>query len=387
MSVFKLCQKILLRNGLSLSIYLIIFLVMSLIIIGSGDSGGQVQRQQFRVPMAITNSETTPLLNGLRKELEKTARITDLPENDRLKRDALFFGRVSYILNIPRGFSQGFMRGEMPSLTVDSRPDERYSRYVDMAIEQYFRLANLYRSQLADMDEKELVRMVSQNLEKQAKVVLHQSPSVIRSMPYARAYFNFMSYSLFNLLIVGIVALMLVFNQREIRLRNSCSPISLRKLNGQLFLAGLVYSLFCWAMMSLLCLLVQGDPLPAVNLTLFLINGLVFTFWAAAASFAIGQMTENREAVSGLATVVTLASSFLGGAFVPQEFLGDGLLKFAQYLPTYWFVRANSQITGIGSFRFSETAPLLGSMAMQLLFALTFISVALVVSRKKRQLV
>lgn len=386
MSVFKLCWRIIRDNILSLILYLFIFLVMTVIVISWGTSTAVKGFAETRVPMALHSAETAPLVEGLKQELAKRVTLVDLPPDAAALQDALFFGRINYALDIPLGFCGAFLRGEKVFMTACSRPDDPHGRYVEMAADHYFRLVSLYRSQLSDMAEADLVRSVSQNLDQQTRVVLHQGPALPPSLPYAKAYFNFMSYSLFNLLILGICALMLVFNQREIRLRNSCSPISLRKLNSQLFLAGLVYSLICWLVMSGLCLLVQRDHLPAANLFLFLLNSLVFTLWAASASFAMGQLTDKRDAVSGMATVVTLATSFLGGAFVAQEFLGGGLLRFSQYLPTYWYVRANSRIAELGSLNVREVSAVLQAMGMQLLFALAFLSVALLVSRKKRQM-
>jgi ABC-2 type transport system permease protein len=332
--------------------------------------------------MALRSAESAPLVEGLKRELVKTATLVDLPLGVDSVQDALFFGDVGYVVDVPQGFSKAFMEGRALPMTSHSRPDDQSGRYLEMAIDHYFRLVGLYRSELPQMGEAELVLSVAKNLEEETRVVVHQGPSPVRSMPYARGYFNFMSYSLFNLLILGICALMLVFNQKEIRLRNRCSPISLRRLNGQLFLA---YSLICWLVMSALCLLAQRDPLPGANIFLFLLNSLVFTLWAASAAFAMGQFTEKRDALSGMATVVTLVTSFLGGAFVPQEFLSGGLLKFSQFLPTYWYVRANNRIAEIGTLSYGEISPTLQALGMQLLFALAFISVALLVARKARQ--
>jgi len=387
MSVFKLCQKIIRRNILALSVYLLVFLVMTLIIIGSGSTAAEAGFRQSRVPIAVMIPEKSPLMDGLKKELSKSSELITLPPGIDGVRDALFFGQVRYVLDVPSGFGPAYMKGEIKPMTAYYRAEERSGRYVEMAIDHYFRLARLYRDNLPDMGEEELVRSIARNLERQTRVVLHQDRNLSPSLPFAEAYFNFMSYSLFNLLILGICALMLVFNQKEIRLRNVCSPISLRKLNGQILLSGLLYSLICWGIMSLLCLLVQREAIPVVNLMLFLLNGLVFTVWGASAAFAIGQFMVNREAVSGMATVVTLASSFLGGAFVPQAFLGRGLLKVSQFLPTYWYLRTNHLIAGIGSFRLADSAPFLHALSMQLLFALAFVSLALLVARKKRQLV
>jgi len=81
--------------------------------------------------------------------------------------------------------------------------------------------------------------------------------------------------------------------------------------------------------------------------------------------------------------VITLAASFLSGVFVPQEFLGAGLLRFAQFLPTYWYVRANNQIAEVT--RLNLDGPLLQSLAMQLAFGLAFLSLALAIAKNRRR--
>lgn len=385
MSIYKLCLKIILRNGPALLVYLVIFLVMTYIIVGSGAGGSAQGFVQTRIPMLIRANESSPILDGLKRELERTANLVKLPSDDASALDALFFGRVTYLLDVPEGFSAAFRQGELKILNRQSRPDERASVYLDMVIKHYFRLAGLYRRNLPRLDDEQLVESVERSLNKNALVVFHEKKQTNRALPYTQTYFNIMSYSLFNLLILGICSLTLVLRQRDIRLRNSCGSVSLRRLNGQIFTAGLSYSLLCWLLMSALCLLLLGNSLPWMTRVLFLFNGIVFTVWGAAAAFAIGQLTESREALSGIATVVTLGTSFLGGAFVPQEFLGAGLLKFSQFLPTYWYVRANRQIAEMSAFRMADFGPFLNSMGMQLLFGLAFLSLALVVARSKQQ--
>ncbi len=385
MSIFKLCTKIILRNGPALSVYLVIFLVMTYLIVGSGAGGTAQGFVQTRIPMLMRSNESSPILDGLKRELGRTADLVKLPSDEASALDALFFGRVTYLLDVPDGFSSAFRRGEMLSLIRQSRPDERASMYLDMAIQHFFRLVGLYHRNLTRLDDVQLVEAVERSLNQSAQIVLHESERTSRALPYAQTYFNMMSYSLFSLLILGICSLMLVLNQRDVRMRNSCGSVSLRRLNGQLFLAGFSYSLLCWGVMSALCLVLLGNSLPSMNASLFLINGIVFTVWGAAAAFAIGHLTESRDALSGITTVVTLGTSFLGGAFVPQEFLGAGLLKFSQYLPTYWYVRANRQIAEMSAFRMKDFGPFLNSMGMQLLFGLAFLSLALVAARSKRQ--
>ncbi len=381
MSVFKLALKIIIKNIPSLAVYLLIFIGITLIMIGSAD-GPSEGLAQVKINLSFRAGEESPLLMGLKKELAQIARFVELPAGSAAVQDALFFGRVSYVLEIPAGFSSAFMEGRVLPLKKYSRSFERADRYADMTIEQYFRLAGLYRDSLPGLEQEELAGLAAASLERESRVQHHEGVKSLRSLAYARMLFNFMSYSLFNVLIFGICILLLIFNQRDIRLRNACGPLSLRSLNAQILAAGLLFSFICWLLMSVVCLLLQVESLPGHNAVLFLVNGLVFTAWAACVAYFLGQLASKMEAVSAMAAVITLASSFLSGVFVPQEFLGAGLLRFARFLPTYWYVRANNQIAEIT--RLSLDGPLLQSLAMQLVFGLAFLSLALAVAKKKR---
>lgn len=39
-----------------------------------------------------------------------------------------------------------------------------------------------------------------------------------------------------------------------------------------------------------------------------------------------------------VSNVIALGMSFLSGVFVPIEFLGDGIIKIAHFLPAYWYI-------------------------------------------------
>ena len=47
---------------------------------------------------------------------------------------------------------------------------------------------------------------------------------------------------------------------------------------------------------------------------------------------------KKAETVSMVSNVIALGMSFLSGVFVPIEFLGDGIIKVAHFLPAYWYI-------------------------------------------------
>jgi ABC-2 type transport system permease protein len=341
MSVFKLAMKIIGKNVPSLAVYLLIFIVITVIMVGSG--GGQDDGfAQVKISLAFKAQETTPLLAGLKQELAKIAVFEELPAGTAAVLDALFFGRVSYVLEIPAGFSRAFMAGQILPLKKYSRPFERAARYADMTVEQYFRLAGLYRNNLTGLGQEELARLVAASLDRESRVQYQEGVKSVRPLAYARMYFNFMSYSLFNVLIFGICILLLTFNRQDIRLRNACGPLSLRSLNAQLFAAGLLFAFICWLLMSSVCLLLQVESLPVLNAILFLVNGLVFTAWAACVAYFLGQLANSRETISSMA-----AGDHPGGQFPERSFCAPGIFggRTVEICPVFahLLVRAGQQ--------------------------------------------
>lgn len=84
--------------------------------------------------------------------------------------------------------------------------------------------------------------------------------------------------------------------------------------------------------------------------------------------------------------VVSLGSSFLAGAFVPQALLGDAVLSFARILPSYWYVKANDSLVELATYTFEDLRPVLLSIAVVFGFAVALYVVTQVVASRRKQL-
>lgn len=114
MPVYKLCMKITRKNIPNLLIYIIVFLIVSSLMAASAQKSYKEQETFSRVKTNIVfiNEEESPLIEGLKAELGKTANFIELPDETEALQDALFFRRVVYILRIPEGFTQKFLNGD-----------------------------------------------------------------------------------------------------------------------------------------------------------------------------------------------------------------------------------------------------------------------------------
>ena len=79
-----------------------------------------------------------------------------------------------------------------------------------------------------------------------------------------------------------------------------------------------------------------------------------------------------------MSTVLSLGTSFISGVMVPQEVLGENVLKIAKFFPTYYFVKINEMT--VNSFLDMKY-----EISMQLLFAIVFLLMGLYFNKVKQK--
>ncbi|MDD2556642.1 MAG: ABC transporter permease [Syntrophaceticus sp.] len=386
MQVFRLCLKILKKQIPSMLIYIIIFLAIALIM-SSATANEQQQDNSFtraKSNMALISEENTPLIDGFKQELGKVANFVELPDDHEALQDALYFRSVSYILRVPEGFTESFMQGENVQLEKTIVPNSISNTYIDLCIDQYFNTARLYVQQMENISQESLVQYLKSDLAVGASVELKTVSDQSVNHNYANYYFNYLSYSLLSVLILGMAALMLVFYDSELKRRNACSPLSSKSVNLQFILAILVFTVLSCLIMVTFCILFNFKNSLNLNTVYFIINSFVFAVCGAGISFLIGNLVKSHNAIPAISNVVTLGLCFISGVFVPLELLGNTAIKIASFTPTYWFVKANNQIAELTQFGFADVEPIFSSMLIQIGFALAFFAAALVVNKKRR---
>lgn len=385
MPVFKLCMKIIRKNLPSMMIYIVVFLGIA-ILVSSANSQNPATGgfSQAKTNLAFYSEEDTPLVQGLKKELAKTCNFTEIPNETEKLQDALFFRNADYILRIPKGFTDSFLRGETPKLTKTIVPDSVSARYTDLAVSQYLNTAHLYVKSLNGISQEELVRRVESDLSADTPVTMQSNVKQLAKNDFTAYYFNYLAYTLSSILILGISAIMLVFNNKELKRRNFCSPISAGNMNLQFILANFTFTIACWVVTVGACFALNPGAFASWNTLWLIVNSLAFTLCLSAMSYVIGTLLKSRNAISAVCNVVTLGPCFISGVFVPQEFLNDTVLKIASFTPTYWYVKANTQIGELSAFNSETLSPILFCMLVELCFAAAFFAIALAVGKQRK---
>ncbi|MEO3944764.1 ABC transporter permease [Gorillibacterium sp. CAU 1737] len=385
MPVFKLCLKIIKKNLVSISLYIGIFLLIAALISLSGTAEQASGFSASKAKIAFMAEESTPLVEGFRQVLEEQATLVELPDDKEKLQDALFFRDVTYVVRIPSGFTKDFLENRGTRLEKTTVPGTTDNAYVDLRVQQYWKLANLHLAGNLGITQEALAEQLKQDMAANTTVNMAQFQNKKDfSQSFAANYFNYTAYSLTSVLILGISAIMMVFHNKDLRRRNFCSPIPAGSFTMQLFLANLVYTIAAWAVIAAACFALSPQEILTGNMPYLLVNSIVFTFCMSCLSFLIGNLVTSRNALSAIANVVGLGPSFISGVFVPQQFLGDTVLRIASFTPTYWFVQGNTRISTLTSFNWTSLSPVFYDMLIQIGFAAAFLSAALMLGKRKQ---
>lgn len=384
MQVYKAFFKIIKKNIPELLIYIGIFLFFAVFL---SSSGSDAQNTGFTAAKSnivfINNDNNTKLTEGLKNYLSKNAYIVDMADDEQQLQDALFFREIEYFIRVPEGFTDRLLDGKDMELQKTTVPDSITGIYIDTMVNKYLNTAKIYINNLDNSSEEQIVNYIEKDLAKETKVRLNNANNQSPNNQNYVFYFNYLAYSLFAVLILGVCAVMLVFNNSNLKRRNLCSPVKIRNINLQLVLGNLSFALVTWFIMIAASLVIYKEFMFSLNGLLLLLNSFIFTLAALSISFLIANVVKSRGAMSAAANVVALGSSFISGVFVPQELLGKTVLNIASFTPTYWYIKANNSIANIVNFNMENLMPIISSMLIVLVFAVAILAVALVVIFKK----
>lgn len=385
MQVFKVSMKILKRNYPSILIYVVIFLGLSLLFAVQSNQ----QEEEYssfdtvKTNVAIFQEEDTPLVRGFIENLKETSNIVEVEDKPDIISDALYFRMVTYVIRIPEGFTESFMNGEEVRLMKQTIPDNITNIYTELSVDSYFNTARSYLSVQNDLTEEELVEKTAAALSKETPVDV-KSYGMPEGESYSKFYFNYLSYSMVSILVLGTSIIMLVWKDLDLFRRTEVSPLTRQSINLQKYLALGVFTLFTWAVLSFAFFLVNRGAALDQKMMLHLLNSLVFAFTAMGMSFLVGTFLKSRNAISAVSNVIALGPSFISGVFVPQEFLGDNVLTLAKVTPTYWYVTANNIISSLSGFSGDPLNTIYQYMIIVGTFGLFFFAAASFAAKRQR---
>lgn len=385
MQVYKAFFKIIYKNISQIMIYVGIFLFFAVFLSKTYVSPVNTNFTETKINIAFINHDTnSKLVDSLKEYLGKNANIINIPDNTKKLQDALFFRQVEYIVKVPKGFTDGLLSGNNVQLERTTVPNSTSSVYMDSVINKYLNTAKIYTSNMHDLSQEQIISYINTDLSQKIDVKVNIPAGKNANDTRSTYYYNYLAYSLFAVLILGVCSVMMVFNNTDLKKRNLCSPLKLRSMNFQMILGNISFAVIAWLVMIITSIIMYNSYMFSAKGLLLLLNSFMFTLAALSISFLIGNIVKNKNAMSAAANVFSLGSCFISGVFVPQALLGKTVLTIASFTPTYWYIKSNNSIQSMVNFKMKDLTPIFNNMLIIIGFAVAALAVSLVLIKQKR---
>lgn len=377
MTVFKTYLKILKTFLPTIIMYFSIFLFIAIMVGSVGSSNTKFEATKPNV--FLINNDDSLITESFAEYVKDNANIVKIDSDAESIKDALFYRQVDYIIEIPENYGEDFISGKDTKIKTTSVPDSSGSAYTAMLFNRYFSIYKTYLN--AGMKEEDISKLVLKDLESNTKInLLDTSKKDIDKVSY---FYNYTNYTILATCILIIGMITNIFTSINIKRRNQVSPTSFKKLNRQLFLGNTCLTFVIWLSYVLVSFILYKDTMVTTNGLLFILNSFIFSLMALSLGFLIGNLVRNREAQSGIVNIIALGTSFICGAFVPQEYLGSAVLSAAKVLPSYWFITNNNEIALLSNYNSNTLMPIFTNMGIILAFTLLFFVITNMITKMK----
>lgn len=381
MIVFKTILKIL--NKLKGLIILYTIMLVSVTLVNQ-TSGNVDSFEEVKPSVIIVNNDKSEskVTNHFIKYLENHMEVKDIDtDNEEKIDDALFYRDVSLVVYIPDGFGDDLLDSKDVSVEYKISGDKG-SSYGKMLVQNYFDSFNIYNNYYDGdelFDKLDNALNVDVNVEVKSKIDTNSLSRMAR-------FFNFLNYAILAGCVYSISMILASLKSENVRKRTIVSSYDYKKYNRIVLEACSIVIIGMWLLYMILALIIFKDLFISMNGLWYVINSFVFSLCSLCIGFLIGNITQNKGAISGIVNVVSLGSSFLCGCFVPFEFMPDYVIKIAHIFPTYYFVINNEALKVMDNFSLSSVSPLIFNMGIVLIFGVCFVIITNYVSKKKQVL-
>lgn len=380
MTVFKTFWKIVNKYKGTIILYTVMLISFGGINLVSNDTTTTFTSTLPNIAI-VNNDQKSVLTNNLISYLSENSKVVDIENDEEKINDALFYRDVSYVVYIPKNYTNDVLKGMNPTIDIKSTNDYT-SSLEEMMLTDYLNLQNTYLK--LTTDQTKLTNYINDTLKDKSKVVLTSKVDT-KSLSKVSRYFNFASYSILAVVIFIITLVLTSFKEKTVNKRIVVSSMNYKKHSGLILKSSLLYALIVWVLFSLLAIILLGKSLLNIRGLLLLLNTLIFTLQALTFALLISSLVNNKDAIGGIVNVVALGSAFLCGAFIPSMYLPEKVVSISHIFPAYYYNNSNDLVTSLEVINLTTLKPFITNIMMMLVFMLVFIVLNNFVIKNKRK--
>lgn len=374
MIVFKSFFKVLRSYKISLIMYLVISLGI-IYILSSFNTKGNASYYRVSQGIAVQDDDKSEVSKGLIEYLSTINGIKNADDyTDDQITDMIYYTRLSNRLLIPAGFGEAYLNGaDMSALKIESTKEAgaRMGYSVETEIDSYLNLLSGYLA--GGFDVAEAQKLTMEALADNSAVSVIADVKVEDDKIFT--VFQMLPYGILTMLFSAVLPVILRFGSMLLKKRSDISSTPVLKRQIAIALAAGVISIFIIFVLITLASILSGEAFTG-RWWLIVLNIVTLSITVVMLLVAVSNLNLKPEMSAGFTNVVGLSFSFLGGIFVPIEYLGSGAKVIGQFLPTYWYSEAMTRIKTGGGFN-----DILNCLLIQLLFGVMVMGVGLVAGR------
>lgn len=378
MTVFKGYMKIIGQNKMLILLYVAIFFGCT-ILFQSTAGKTETSYQAEKLNIGIVDEDGGSLAESLTEYLGNLHHLIPIENDVSEIQEKLYYREVDYVVRIPKNFYEKCIEGD-EKLSVTKIPDTYSESYVDQQINSFLNNARTY--QASGFTEAESASALEKT--QSVKVTFSNDEKSIEDAPYVY-YFRYMPYLFLALFGFVMGNILIVFQNPNLKKRMAASPVSGRRQSLEGILCLSLAGLTLWIFVIVIGILFYGrDFYTSENFVYYLLNSASMPFVDIALAYLMGIIAPNRDALTGITNIISLGMCFLGGVFVPLEFMGSHVKAVSHFLPVYWYEKANDLLANFAHMTVSAREQFFKAVIIQLVFVGAFICLTLVIEKYKR---
>ena len=378
MTVFKGYMKIIGQNKMLILLYVAIFFGCTLLFQSTAGKS-ETSYQAEKLNIGIVDEDGGSLAESLTEYLGNLHHLIPVENDVSEIQEKLYYREVDYVVRIPKNFYEKCIEGD-EKLSVTKIPDTYSGSYVDQQINSFLNNARTY--QASGFTEAESASALEKT--QSVKVTFSNDEKSIEDAPYVY-YFRYMPYLFLALFGFVMGNILIVFHNSDLKKRMAASPVSGRRQSLEGILCMSLAGLTLWIFVIVIGILFYGrDFYTSENFVYYLLNSASMLFVDIALAYLMGTIAPNRDALTGIANIISLGMCFLGGVFVPLEFMGSHVKAVSHFLPVYWYEKANDLLANFAHMTVSAREQFFKAVIIQLVFVGAFICLTLVIEKYKR---
>ena len=377
MVVYKALLKTIKGKMTSLIIYFVVFAVFGSIVARQNSKSMDSMFEAHQVVIALVDQDDSELSRGIAEAFSQTDKIEKVKASteDDLKKlnDNVRFDIYDDAILIPFGFEANVLAGHESGAEFLSKGQSASSTLMYTKFNTFVKNVTIYMN--AGFSETEAIANATDDMEKAEPEIEMVKANDKTGHSLMAVMYAFMAYSMMMILSIGIATIISSIKKKDLMARITVSPMSSFRQNLEQVLAITTFGLVVLLAMILVVCIFLGNEADYSKIWYYSINSAALMVVGISFAFFLGTISQDEG-------VIELVSN----VFVTRDFMSESVLKVAHFLPVYWYVSGTEQID---TAKVSEIwgSGLVGSLAMQLLFALLFMGAGFVVARKKERYV